>query len=58
MATYVCWGEDGEDLSEKVKAAIERAIERGDINFGLDDDHEPVEIDVYCSKGHRNIIEA
>lgn len=57
MATYVCWGEDGEDLDAKVQAAIERAMRDGIIDFNLQDDHEPVEIEVHCSKGHRNLIE-
>lgn len=57
MTSYVCWGDDGEDLTEKVQAAIERAVRDGHITFGVDDEHDPVEIAVDCSKGHRNLFE-
>jgi hypothetical protein len=58
MVDYICWGEDGEDLGDKVREEITRAQKRGDWNFGMDDEERPlIEIVVWCSKGHRNILE-
>ena len=57
MTKYVCYGDDGEDLTEAVKQAIEESDT--DAIFAYDDDGAPHRVvRVKCvAKGHVNEFE-
>ncbi len=59
---YQCWGEDHEDLTEKVKEAIASlpAPSGGAVVYGLRRTaarREPRRVLVSCTKGHENVFE-
>jgi hypothetical protein len=62
---YRCWGDDGEDLTEKVERAKEESGgDGGVVVFGVkmfekraSRPYDPRVVMVACSKGHENVFE-
>lgn len=54
--TYRCWGDDGEDLTAKVAAAIR---DKGHVTIQTDAAAERTNtnaVRVQCAKGHENVF--
>ncbi len=60
MAEYQCWGDDHEDLTERVEQAIAALPSKGVITYGItwtgSDKRPPRQVMVVCAKGHENVF--
>lgn len=57
---YECWGDDHEDLTEKVEEAIARQKNSVPVVFTLSrpgSEQEPLKVLVTCAHGHENVFE-
>lgn len=60
MAEYQCWGEDHEDLTDRVKQAVAALPKNGIITYGVrwtgSEERPPRQVVVVCAKGHENVF--